>query len=447
MVLDKVYNYSNEKLKYGFLYINKAINLSLSNVLDSVKENVVFCDTNSYIIDDLLPAMNSLLNNNKITVIGLMNEKSLAGLKGKGLKNGFFRSTTKSLNAAVIIVDKQKYYVAFDSKNIYEMENKKAYKEVFDYINHLIWTTASSEFCQGDFRQIKESRLSVVKPSFQYGSDKVTNATLGTDDIDADVLLSNVEKNYDKPCRLIDTKLPSAYMLKDTLYVNLFEDKYYGIMNFTDSYIAESFENEAYGNVGEKDVWFNGKHIMVKKEDEILKKVLLPLDEYKSYEPNFDEIAKSYNGFTTLLKVKCEINPIELDSSYKIHPNYSNYKSLDSQVSNNLERLLKLDESKINKVIKKIQDERSLSERIRKYNEIIKDKEFGVEALVDKKNAFKQISFKEDDIIIPSDIIGKLYFKDKKNYLALKDESKIDNAKKWLKENNLEAVLILGKED
>ena len=154
-------------------------------------------------------------------------------------------------------------------------------------------------------------------------------------------------------------------MLKDTLYVNLFEDKYYGIMNFTDSYIAESFENEAYGNVGEKDVWFNGKHIMVKKEDEILKKVLLPLDEYKSYEPNFDEIAKSYNGFTTLLKVKCEINPIELDSSYKIHPNYSNYKSLDSQVSNNLERLLKLDESKINKVIKKIQDERSLSERIR----------------------------------------------------------------------------------
>ena len=168
---------------------------------------------------------------------------------------------------------------------------------------------------------------------------------------------------------------------------------------------------------------------MVKKEDEILKKVLLPLDEYKSYEPNFDEIAKSYNGFTTLLKVKCEINPIELDSSYKIHPNYSNYKSLDSQVSNNLERLLKLDESKINKVIKKIQDERSLSERIRKYNEIIKDKEFGVEALVDKKNAFKQISFKEEDIIIPSDIIGKLYFKDKKNYFALKDESKIDDAK------------------
>ena len=97
--------------------------------------------------------------------------------------------------------------------------------------------------------------------------------------------------------------------------------------------------------------------------------------------------------------------------------------------------------------IKKIQDERSLSERIRKYNEIIKDKEFGVEALVDKKNAFKQISFKEDDIIIPSDIIGKLYLKDKKNYLALKDESKIGDAKKWLKDNKLEAVLILGKED
>ena len=29
----------------------------------------------------------------------------------------------------------------------------------------------------------------------------------------------------------------------------------------------------------------------------------------------------------------------------------------------------------------------------------------------------------------------------------INDESKIDDAKKWLKDNKLEAVLILGKED
>ncbi len=447
MVLDKVFDYSNEKLKYGFQYINKDNKLTLSDIVNSAKENIIFCDTNSFIIDDLLPKMSNILNDNKIIVMGLINDKALGDLRKKGIRGGFFRSTSSKVNAAVIIIDKTYYYVAFDANNIFEMADSKAYNEVFEYINHLIWTTTTNEFCQGDYREIKESRLSVVKPAFHSAKEKVDEAVIGTDDISANTLLSNVEKDYHKPCMLLDVKIPSSYMIKDVLYTNLYEEKYYGIKGFDKSYIAKSFENETYDSLVGKDIWYSNKHIIIKKNDEITKNYSLPLDEYNSYEPNFDEIAKSYNGFTTLLKVKCEINPIELDSSYKIHPNYSNYKSLDSQVSNNLERLLKLDESKINKVIKKIQEERSLAERIRKYNEIIKDKEFGVEALVDKKNAFKQISFKEDDIIIPSDIIGKLYLKDKKNYLALKDESKIDDAKKWLKDNNLEAVLILGKED
>lgn len=447
MVLDKVFDYSNEKLKYGFLYTNKENRLSLSDIVNSAKENIIFCDTNSYIIDDLLPIMSNILNDNKIIVMGLINDKSLLDLKKKGIRGGFFRSTSLKVNASVIIIDKTYYYIAFDSNNVFEMADSKAYNEVFEYINHLIWTATTNEFCQGDYREIKDSRLSVVKPAFHAAKEKVSDAVIGTEDINVNTFFSTVEKDYNKPCILLEIKIPSSYMLNGILYTNLFEDKYYGIKEFDSSYVAKSFENQTYSSLVGKEIWYDDKHIVVNNNDKISKNYFLPLDEYKSFVPNYDEIVKNDKPYTLSLKVICNVEPMTVDSSYKVHPNYKNYESLDLQVSSNLEKLIKLDDSKLNKVIKKIQDERSLSERIRRYNEIIKDKEFGVEALVDKKNAFKQINFNESDIIIPSELIGKLYMKEKKNYLALNSESKIDDAKKWLKDNKLEAVLILGKED
>ena len=64
----------------------------------------------------------------------------------------------------------------------------------------------------------------------------------------------------------------------------------------------------------------------------------------------------------------------------------------------------------------------------------------------DQKIKFKNINY-DLSWNVPSDLLGKLYTKGKELYFALKDESRIDDAKKWLKDNKLEAVLILGKED
>ena len=74
------------------------------------------------------------------------------------------------------------------------------------------------------------------------------------------------------------------------------------------------------------------------------------------------------------------------------------------------------------------------------YNSFINDKEFGVEALNTNKK-FAALTY-NSSMAVPSDLLGKLYEKNNQMYLAIEDEKKIDDAMSWLKDNNLEAILI-----
>ena len=75
------------------------------------------------------------------------------------------------------------------------------------------------------------------------------------------------------------------------------------------------------------------------------------------------------------------------------------------------------------------------------FNEFVSSKEFGVEALNNKKSPVSTINVNETDLIVPNDLIGKLYFKNNKNYLAT-SESRLEDASKWLNDNKMEATLI-----
>ena len=75
------------------------------------------------------------------------------------------------------------------------------------------------------------------------------------------------------------------------------------------------------------------------------------------------------------------------------------------------------------------------------FNEFVSSKEFGVDALNNKKSPVSTINVNEADLIVPNELIGKLNSKQNKDYLAT-TVSRIKDAKEWLKENKMEAVLI-----
>ena len=68
-------------------------------------------------------------------------------------------------------------------------------------------------------------------------------------------------------------------------------------------------------------------------------------------------------------------------------------------------------------------------------------KEFGVDALNNKKSPVSIVNVNEEELNVPNELIGKLYTKQSKNYFATTKE-RIADAKQWLKENKMEAVLI-----
>ena len=51
------------------------------------------------------------------------------------------------------------------------------------------------------------------------------------------------------------------------------------------------------------------------------------------------------------------------------------------------------------------------------FNDFVSSKDFGVEALNNKKSPVSTININETDLIVPNELIGKLYTKNNKNYL------------------------------
>ena len=96
------------------------------------------------------------------------------------------------------------------------------------------------------------------------------------------------------------------------------------------------------------------------------------------------------------------------------------------------------------KTLNQIKSESRIVEKVKKYNAFIDNNEAGLKVLKTKKNkkSFKKVIFNENDIVVPNEIIGVLYDKNKELYFALEDEKQIKKAKEFLKEHNLEAVMV-----
>lgn len=128
MVVEQKYDFSNKKLDFVFSYKKTKVNNNLQELINSIKENIIICDTENLAIDDFLSKASSILNSSK-TVIGLISDKALTSLKIKGVRNGFFRSTNTKINVAILIIDKTKYYISPDGNIWLELQEKKHTKK------------------------------------------------------------------------------------------------------------------------------------------------------------------------------------------------------------------------------------------------------------------------------------------------------------------------------
>lgn len=437
------YDFSNNKIEYCFISETfKNIDFTLDEIIASTSESIVIYDTGDYVFNQFLKKVESILNDCKKIVIGLVNDIQLNDLKKNGVNGGFFRSTFEKCNAAIIIVDKRKYYVAFNENCIFSIKNEKSLNEIFEYINHLIWTKTSFEYCQGRLSTVKDSRLSVVKPvlkhKMQTGNHKYATKTLQGDSV-----LLEKEETLNKSALVLKKITKNAYSDGEELFVNLFDDYYYPIEEWDSLIKAHSLSNKTYGDLVGKQIWFNGKTTIIKKEDSLSKTIERPVDEYKTFIPDYELISKEYQGMCKTLHIHVDVKPMKVDKSYNLSESYSMNSNLIKDIESNLVKIEKLMEDKsTKKQIEAIRKEMFIPTRIELYNKFISTLEYGVDSLKNTKNKFKEIKY-DLSWVVPSELLGKLYVKNKKNYLALKNEENVDNAKKWLKDNHLEAVLIL----
>lgn len=444
MEYSKNYNYEQRKISFGYIYKDSKSSISLDEIVSSVVNNIIIYDTNNYVLNDFLSSAQPLLNNQSKLVIGLIGNDDIRSLDSKGVKNGFFRSTNEKSNLAIIIVDKKKFYFAFDKNHIY-LTNDSKKNDIYNYINHLIWSKSNLEFCQRRTSEVKSTRLSIVKPNFDNPVID-SEMRISTKDLNGNIEIKLKEDNSNIDSLVFFNCTKSAYVANDILYLNVLENQYYSISDWASLIKAESFNEINLSSLYNNQAWINGKIINVKKQDVIKREFIKPLDEYKSFVPNFDDIANSYNDYTLSLDVNVTVNPIVLDSSYKLSDSYRKIEELSKNLNTFIEELDKLiDDKDAKKQLNNIKLERNIFEKARLYNIFIDNKDFGVEAL-NTKNKFKKMNY-DLSWNVPSDLLGKLYTKGKELYIALKDESRIDDTKKWLKDNKLEAVLILGKED
>ena len=149
MLKNKVFDLSNNILDFGYTLDSlKDCPYTFDSIVSNVKSSLIVFDSNDLIIDSLIAASSSLLNDNDRVFIGLVNENKITDLKRKNLLGGFFRSTKEKTNAAIIIVDKNTYYAALSKDVIFFLGNGDQYKELFELVNHYIWAKSTAELCK-----------------------------------------------------------------------------------------------------------------------------------------------------------------------------------------------------------------------------------------------------------------------------------------------------------
>lgn len=446
MLRTKTFNYRDSVLDFGFIELEpKASAVRVESILNNVKESLIVVDTKGLLMLDLLKRAESFLNQNEKVLVGLTSDKIISELKKNGVSNGFFRSTDERFETGIIISDKKEAFLALDVDHIYSVPSRYI-SEIFNYVNHVIWSKANYEQCQGSLKKVEEARLSVVIPSFlkdlDFETRKIILATESSNK-DCECLILVKEKDVQKKAKVAPFDIKGLGVADDVLCVNAFRDNYYPL-NVGDNslYIAESFENQTIGSLLGRKIWLKGKVYNVEEKETINGSVSVPLDEVEIFEPDFDSSEKTFNGVVLSLTVSIDVKPLKLDGSYTLSSRYKTIQRVENELKESIAKLEKMDlDKKLLKQLENIKTERLLPEKVKMFNIFVESKEFGVGALNNKKSPISIINVNEDELNVPNELIGKLYTKQSKNYLATTIE-RVNGAKKWLKENKMEAILI-----
>ena len=446
MLKTKTFNYRDRVLDFGFIELEpKDSDTRVESILDSVKESLVIVDTKGLFMLDFLKRVETLLNQNERVLVGLTSDKIISELKKNGVQNGFFRSTDEKFETGVIIVDKKEAYIALDVDHIFNVPSRYI-PEIFNYVNHVIWSKANYEQCQGNLKKVEDARLSVVVPSFLKDLDletrKIKLATESSEK-DCECLILVKEKDVQRKAKVSPFDIRGLGVADDVLCVNAFEDNYYPItINDNSIYTAESFENQTVNSLLGKKIWYKGKIYSVEEKESINGSVNVPLDEVETFEPDFDSSEKVFEGIALSLTVSIDVKSLKIDGSYALSGRYKTIQRVENELKESVAKLEKMDlDKKLHKQLESIESERLLSEKVKMFNAFVASKEFGVDALNNKKSPVSIINVNEDELNVPNELIGKLYTKQSKYYLATTKE-RISDAKKWLNENKMEAVLI-----
>lgn len=446
---EKQFNYSNDIVQFGFLYNDKKKSkITLKSIIDSVEQSIVVYDYKNILLSNITSEASDLLNDNNKLFIALTSDNELRKLMDSGVKTGFIRSTNKSAHGAIIIVDKEKMYFA-SSKDIIFESYKNAIPEVFNYINYLIWNTASYEILQGQMNDVKGIRHSIVKPVFEKLISKEVVAQKdiigATEDIEQGLGLNYIHKEEHVINSLvIDSSVSSIARTSRFAFIKAFEEVYLQVKYDSCIELAESFKSLTYQDLVGKSAWIDGKKTTIEENLKITKTLELPLDSYKDFEPDFEKyINNNQLGKNMTIDVILDIQPMKIDSSYKVSNRYKRRQEIIDSIDTNVDKLIKLFEDD-EKLLNQIKTESRIVEKAKKYNVFIENNEAGLKVLKTKKNkdVFKKVIVNENDIAVPNEIIGKLYEKNNSLYFAVEDEKHIKKAKEFLKEHNLEAVMV-----
>ena len=444
----KTKTYQNDfPLEYGFILKGKSVpSVSVRDICSKASSSITIVDTGDYVLNAFLSECTDILNEKRVVVAGLVSKKTLAGLKGKGVNTGFFRATNETLALGLIIIDKKEAWACFGEGRINKIVAGS--DEVFQFVNHLLWTKTDNEYSFGESREVQQTMLSVVMPVPSIGvnaeSAQHDFATVGIPSNKG--ILVNEFRDYGQAAITMPLDC-RAYVDQRRLFVEIIPGAFYEIENGWDLQYAMSFDSERATpkDLVWKEIYYKGKKLQVQDVEAINETVFVPVGEVDGYEPDFDSLYAKRTQISVRTEINVDVLPMVRDGSYQLSPNYKIRKQIAEQIQSGLERLekLDLDDNGVAKRIKTVQSKPVFEEKVRLYNELVSSLDYGVDALKNKKNSFPTINQSKESFVVPHELLGTLLVKGKANYLALADEGKLKEGKAWLKESGLEATLIL----
>lgn len=450
MKINKKYDFSHENVNFGFEYLpTKPCKTTINDIVNSVKQNIVIYDYNNRVLSEITSTATNLLNDSNIIFVALTNIRELKEINNNGVKSGFFRSTKEESDYAIIIVDKKSIFLALSSTLIFKCD-QSIIDETFNYINYIIWNKSYYEMLQGTMTEVKEIRHSVVKPTF---SKLITKNNLLENKLIAgtvDFNLTNgikyiLNETFLKNSILLNKRISSLAKTKDKTYINIFSNMYAEIDYDDCIELGKSFSNTSLNKLIGKEVWIEGNKFLVKDNKIINKSIILPIDQYTEYKPDFDLYLSDLNKFQYLyVEVIVFVSVIQIDSTFKKDKRYSDREKLINRINSETDRLLIIfDDEK--ETLDNIINETRLIEKIKVFNNFIDNHEIGLKPLKtnNKKNSIKKISINISDLVLPPKNIGELFEKNNDMYFAINDIKQINAAKVFLKKNNLRAILVL----